>query len=50
MSDESKVPSYTQGMEAWLCNDHLNFGLEAGTLELYPSKFYNPVYDIVGKN
>jgi len=47
VSDENKILCYTQGMVAWLCNDLLNSGLKVGTLESYPSKFYNPGYDIV---
>lgn len=50
VSEESNFPRFTRGNLAWLCIDHFIHGIEVGTLEAFPSKFYNPGYDIIKDN
>ena len=45
-TEQGISPRYRQGSLAWLCNDHLKRGLEAGILEPYPLRVYhNPEHD-----
>ncbi|KAG0616917.1 hypothetical protein M758_5G151400 [Ceratodon purpureus] len=43
--EESDDPKYRGGSMAWLCSDHVSSGLQAGTLESYPLKYYDVEVD-----
>lgn len=41
VTEEGEFPKYRRGTLAWLCTDHVKSGVEHGTLESYPLKYFD---------
>ena len=41
VTEEGEFPKYRRGTLAWLCTDHVKSGVEDGTLESYPLKYFD---------